>query len=78
MNKFEQVSSDGHQMPLAGTGLGWGIPCLDGVPGPGLRGSLYSEVQCIVCNGDMGSPSGQTDRHTSLKTLPSRNSVGGR
>ena len=42
VNKFEQVSSDGHQMSLVGT----------------VRSS---EVQCIMGNGDMGSPSGQTD-----------------
>ena len=42
MNKFEQVSSDGHQMSLAG--------------GAWLGGGLYSEVKCIMGNGHMGPP----------------------
>ena len=42
MNKFEQVSSDGHQMSRGG--VGWD------------RG-LHSEVQCIMGNGHMGTPS---------------------
>ena len=49
VNKFEQVSSLGHQMSLAGglcTRVAW----------PGLRPgrSLCSEVQGIVSNGHMG------------------------
>ena len=41
--------------------------------------ALYSEVQCIMGNGLMGpSPPRRTDRHTRLKTLPSRNFFGGR
>ena len=40
MNKFEQVSSDGHQMSLVG------VQYVGGRPGPGLReGSLSSDVQ---------------------------------
>ena len=45
MNRFEQVSSDGHQMSLAEGGSHvwkWG--------GPGWGGDLYSEVQCIMGN----------------------------
>ena len=38
MSNFEHVSSNGHQMSLAG-GLG--------------GGGLYSEVQCIMVNGHM-------------------------
>ena len=57
VNKFEQVSSDSHQMSLAGS---WGGPW------PG-EGALYSEVQCIMGNSPMAR---QTDRHTRLKTLP--------
>ena len=58
MNRFEQVSSDGHQMLLAGQQLGTGpvgVPCFwgEGVP---ILGGLYSEVQCIIGNGYMGSP----------------------
>ena len=42
MNKFEQISSDGHQMSLA-AGQGWGQ---GGVPHVHVwRGPLYSEVQ---------------------------------
>ena len=34
---------------------------------------LYSEVKCIMGNGDMGAP---VNRQTCLKTLPFRNIVG--
>ena len=43
-------------------------------------GSLYSEGQCIMGNDHIGPPlppSPPVDRHTSMKTLPSRNFVGG-
>ena len=50
MNKFKQVSIDGHQMSLARGNPGWGrakgVPCLmseDGGGGAGVRGP-YSEV----------------------------------
>ena len=71
MNKFEQVSRDGLQMSLAG---GWGgsldlclgvRPGLGRVPWPHVGGGLYSEVQCIMGNGHMGTPP-WTDRHTHL------------
>ena len=42
MNKIEQVTSDGHQMSLGGVGWDWG---------------LHSEVQGIMGNGHMGTPS---------------------
>ena len=45
MNKLKQVSSDHHQMSLAGG------PRSD-VQGQG-EGALYSEVQCIIGNGHM-------------------------
>ena len=46
MNKLDHVSSDGHQMPLAGV-TRTGISCL--MPGgrAGDWGMLYSEVQCM-------------------------------
>ena len=44
VNKFEQVFSLGHQMSLTGSLYGGG---------QARRGSLYGEVQCIMCNGDM-------------------------
>ena len=45
----------------------------------GDRGSLYSQVQGIMGNGPMGTHvDRQNDRHTRLKILPFRNSVGGR
>ena len=44
----EQVSSDGHQMLLVGGGAG--VPCLMS------WGGLYSEVQCIMGNGDPPAP----------------------
>ena len=68
MNKH--VSSDGHQMSLAGGGVG----------GPGViqrRGGLYSEVQCIMDNSHMGPPS-WTDKQTdTYEKLPSDNFVVG-
>ena len=45
VNQLEQVSSLGHQMSLAGVRLLY-------------RGGLYSEVQCILGNGHMGTPCG--------------------
>ena len=47
VNKFEQVSSDDHQMSLMGG-------CPRGRVGPRSGGGLYSEVQYIVDNGHMG------------------------
>ena len=41
-----------------------------------MGGVLYSEVQCIMGNGHMGIPL-WIDRHTPVKTLPSRNFVDG-
>ena len=60
----EQVSSDDHQISLAG-GRALGVPCLmsmgarPGMPclmSRGASGGLYSEVQCITYNGHMGDP----------------------
>ena len=62
VNKFEQVTSDCHQMSLAGGGLGlggWGggpmpYECVgSGVPGPGT----------VVSNTSWGPPCRQTDTH---------------
>ena len=56
VNKFEQVSSEGHQISLAG-------PLSDVRAG---GGGLYSEVQCIMGNGHMESPlpeNRKMDRH---------------
>ena len=44
VNKFEQVSNLGHQMTLV-EGMG---PCTEGV--------VYSEVQCVMDNGNRGTP----------------------
>ena len=64
VNKFEQVSSNGHQMSVArgGRDPSSKVPC---------GGGLYSEVQCIMSNCHM-------DKQKRLKTLPSCNFVGGR
>ena len=70
MNKFEQVTSDGHRgvpMPMSEGDGASGVPC--------WGAGLYSEVQCFMGNGHMGTP---TDRNTPVKTLPSRNFVGSR
>ena len=58
MNKFEQVSSDHHQMSLAGEGVpglrsscGWSIwiPCLmSRGQGVGPRSDVYGEGHCTV------------------------------
>ena len=64
---FEQVYSDGRQMLLAG-GRGWiggqGQARAGWEGGSGLmsrRGDLYNKVQCIMGNGHMGAPCGQTE-----------------
>ena len=48
-------------------------------PGSGLQEGLYSDVQCITGNGHMGTlpVDRMTNGQTGLKTLPSRNIVGG-
>ena len=69
MNKFEQVSSDGHQMSLAERGWGWRLPGLMSrgararVEVPWSGGRLYSGVQCIMGNVHVGTAYGQTDTH---------------
>ena len=66
-------------MSLVGLVLGTrsaGPLCLGG--GVPISGGLYSEVQCIMGNGYMGTP--PVDRMTDkirMKTLPSHNFVGG-
>ena len=54
VNKFEQVSIDGHQMSLAGVG------------GPHVPMALYSVVQCITGNGDMGPSFPPTEWQTDI------------
>ena len=76
MNKFEQVSSDGHQMSLtAGQSQGWG-PMSYVQEGRDRAGGQYSEVQCIMGTGHIRTPS-VNDGQTQLKRLPSRNFIGG-
>ena len=61
---------------------GWGslnnkAPCLGA--GLTLGGSLYGEVRCIMGNGHMGPvPVDRMMDRDGLKTLPSRNFIGGR
>ena len=88
MKKFENSSNDDCQVSLAeGTARaragevscpgGSHVSCPEGWGQ--LVGAMYSEFQCIMGNGLMGTPSfGQNDRQTRLKTLPSRNFVGER
>ena len=52
MNKFEQASSNGHQMSLAGAG---GTMSERGGAWAGA-GGLYSEVPCIMGNGHIKTP----------------------
>ena len=67
MNRFEQVSSNDHQISMGG---GEGVPCL------GVRVGLYSEVQCTIGNGNMRHPP-PMNIQTPVKTLPSHNLVCG-
>ena len=48
------------------------------VLGAGRRatGGMYSEDQCIMGNDDIGTPP-SVNRQTRVKTLPSRNFIGG-
>ena len=57
-NEFEQVSSDGHQMSLAG-GSGQRqsrVSCLMSEEVEVEGAGLYSEVQCTMDNGHMRTP----------------------
>ena len=74
VNKFEQVTSDCHQMSLgggegAGTGGSYVIclwePGLQGVPGL-MSGRMYSKGQYIMGNGHMSTPSHPPDRLTDI------------
>ena len=75
VNKFEQISSLGHQLSLGGgprtvRSHVWGggrvgmVPVLVGFPcrvwgGLGPVGALYVEVQCIMGNCHIGTPVGR-------------------
>ena len=63
MNKFEQVSSVGHQMSVVGAGTRARAGTILRLMSRGL-GTLHSEVQGIMGNGHMQSPSGQTEWQT--------------
>ena len=54
----------------------WGLMSDDHREDGAGGGGLNSEVQCIMGKGRMGT-SLWTDTHTAVKTLPSRNFVGG-
>ena len=67
-NKFEQVFGLGHQISLA-----------EGGARMRAGGSLYGEVRYIMGMVTWTPPvKRQADTHTQLKTVPSRNFVGGR
>ena len=54
VNKFEQVSSDGHQMSLAG-GRAEAVPCLmSGAIGPGDPMYLMARILCLMFRGVRG------------------------
>ena len=87
VNRFDQVSGDGHQKSLAGDRV-IGVPCLLSVglearPGeiPCLMSRLQewdlggSDVSWVMVTGELHYSLG-TDRQTRVKTLPSRNIVG--
>ena len=66
VNKFEQVSNLGHQMTLP-EGMG---PCTEG--------PVYTEVQCIMDNGNMGTPTNRMMyKHDWKHYLPATSLVGG-
>ena len=68
MNKFEQVSSLDHQLSLAvRVGLGVGDSC---TMKSHVGGSLYGEVQCVMCNGHMGPPVNRQTHTTENITFP--------
>ena len=77
MNKFDQVSSDDHQISLTGgsKSRGWG----QGVPGLMCRGAGVGVGGCcftvrwILANGHMGNP--PLNKQTQVETLSSRNLV---
>ena len=67
MNKFEQVSSDGWQMSLAG-GQGWGAESSQ--VSYGCQEGLYREVKCIMGNGQIGTSSCvQTNTHHTCENI---------
>ena len=85
VNKFEQVSSDGHQISLPGAlgpRVGAGGLMYD-VQGAGvglvLRGALHSEVQYIMGNGHIWNPRSpeQTGTHLCKQYLPTTSLAGG-
>ena len=64
VNKFGQVSSDGHQVSLAVVWARKGlVPCLM------FRGGGCT-VRLMQCNGHMRTPPEQHDRQTPVKKLP--------
>ena len=67
----------------AGSRLGggvWGLEVPCPLSGGGQGWVLYSEFQWIMGNGHMGTPlpPGENDGQTRLKTLPSRDFLGGK
>ena len=76
MNKFEQVFSDDYQMSLAGAGPGGPMThVLGGGVGSGEARIVRSNASWVMVTWGPPSPL-WTDRHTLLKTLPSRYFVG--
>ena len=76
MNKFEQVSGDGHQISLADVGTH--ILYLEGAGAGGGSYTVRSKPLWVMVTGGLLPVDRMTNRQTSLKTLPSRNFVGGR
>ena len=77
VNKFEKVSSDGHQMSRARRSLYSEVPYLEG----GLFGegscTVRSNASWVMVTCDPSSLE-QNDRETSVKILPSHNFIDGR
>ena len=74
MNKFEQVSRDGHQMSLA-----LGVKARPRVPSLGeAQGACTVKSNALRVIVSWDRPCEQNGRQTRLETLPSRNFVGGR
>ena len=86
IKKFEQVSSDGHRMSLAGGGPEGPMSRGQGKRashvwscGPGPEGrSLYSKVKCIMGNSHVPTPLNRmTDRHLWKYYFPATSLAGG-
>ena len=85
VNKFERISSDGHQMSLSGAGpgpggpmsdvWGWGEERVGGTMSDGLKlgegteAGGVSEIQCIMDNSHMGTLPDPVNRQHTIENI---------